>query len=123
MRPQDNDRFRWPAVVRWAFWIWVILQVKSGHAADWLCMEEAAIQKNNIVNQCGVAVGRTEGAARLGALRYALSEFKLICDASSDCYGHNIYTRPTRSTCQKEPDGQYKCFRMIEVTIGDLFKP
>lgn len=87
---------------------------------SWFCGEEAGMRNDNIISACGVGEGINETVARGFALQEAFNEFRMVCENSSDCKGHQILTSQKRQTCFVTQNGHWKCHRLIEVTIGPL---
>lgn len=91
----------------------------NAFADQWFCTEESSERSNNIVKSCGIGQEKTEALARQKAFDQARTEFHQVCDASSDCVGRYIYSKPLRTECRKDGDG-YKCYRMVQFRIGDV---
>jgi hypothetical protein len=95
----------------------------------WLCTEESSQRQGNTVLSCGVAVGDDENEARSKAFDNARNEFKKICDASSDCRGHETTVTPKRTTCDEitgktaQIETKYRCYRLLAFTIGKPLAP
>lgn len=89
------------------------------HADQWFCTDEASARTGNIVKVCGIGEAKEEGPARIKAFENARQELYQICTTSSDCVDHYLVSAPLRTECKKE-DGGYKCYRMVEFTIGEL---
>jgi hypothetical protein len=95
----------------------------------WLCTEESSQRQGNTVLSCGVAVGDDENEARSKAFDNARNEFKKVCDASSDCRGHETTVLPKRTSCDEITgktalmDTKYRCYRLLAFTIGNPIAP
>lgn len=67
----------------------------------------------------GLEKPKKRARARIKAFENARQELYQICTTSSDCVDHYLVSAPLRTECKKE-DGGYKCYRMVEFTIGEL---
>ncbi len=91
----------------------------SVHAEDkpnWFCTEESGKREGNVLWACGVGEAPSESVARADGLREAISEFRVICQASVDCNMEQVTVEPKRMTCTHEKD-RWKCYRLIEVVM------
>lgn len=86
--------------------------------SGWYCEGEAAARNGNIYAACGVGEGMDESYARQRALNFAIAEFSTICELSSDCAEKPRTFEPKRTTCNQGKTGIWKCYRMIEITVG-----
>ncbi len=92
-----------------------VLFAQNCRADDWLCTEEASQRDGNVIKACGVGLGFDENGARYQALENAKIEFDKVCNASSDCKGHEVVAEPTRTECR---EGElFKCYRLIQFKI------
>ena len=96
------------------------------HAGDqWICTEEGIQHSGNVWSACGVGQGMDEGAARQKALYGAINEFNTLCEMNSSCKDHDKSIEPKRTTCGQTNEStvipgvmQWKCYRMIQVTVN-----
>lgn len=84
----------------------------------WLCTSQGISRTGNVIDACGVGQGMNEASARLKALDSAMDEFTTICKASADCDIKNVSVRPKRMSCSVTADGDWKCYRLVEILIG-----
>lgn len=91
----------------------------NASADDWFCSTESGRRNDKVFWACGVGESQVEGAARTKALQAAVDEFTTICKMSSDCKDKPMRVEPKRLTCKEDKLGFYKCYRLIEVEIGD----
>lgn len=99
--------------------LFVILFIPSLSFADgWFCEDDAGKRDGNIIYSCGMGDDLDEAGARLKALKDALTQFDLICEASSDCYSRHRTVEPKRTSCHRDPRGFITCARLIVVTLG-----
>jgi hypothetical protein len=97
----------------------ILLFCSSVAQADhWFCTDEATERTDNVIKSCGIGTAKREEDARRRALKSAANEFWQVCNLSSDCIYHLVYLKPLRTECLKEDD-LYKCYRILEFTIGE----
>ena len=84
---------------------------------DWFCKQESSEVTKDMVQVCGVAIGRTEGEARRVAFRAAHAEFSDLCSISEHCKNRKFDVIPARTECVTTPLG-YKCYRMIKFVLS-----
>lgn len=72
-----------------------------------LCENNETLREGNQILVCG------QGLTREAAMKDAKTEFQSICDASSDCMGHEVTLLPKRESCTKKG-----CERIVQFTIG-----
>lgn len=97
----------------------MILISIGAEAEDWFCTEEAAVRDGNQLQVCGIGESMTEGGARSRALKLAIEEASLLCSVSTDCRGQKVMVVPKRTTCSRDKQGIWKCYRLVLVFIGD----
>lgn len=91
-------------------------------ADDWVCHTQASVAMGpNAMLACGMADASTESQARLKAYTAALTEFRQVCDASDECKGRAIETKPARTECSSY-EGGFRCYRAVSVTISEREK-
>ena len=93
----------------------------SAFADDWRCTDTATERAGNVFKACGVGEDKNEADARVFALQNAKLEFEELCSASDDCADQAITVTPRRTTCLKQGD-TYKCYRLIEFSLGEAKK-
>lgn len=91
------------------------------HADQWFCTDEASTRTGNLIKVCGIGEAKEEGPARIKAFQNARNEFYQICQTSSDCVDHFYFSNPLRTECSRDEQG-YKCYRMVQFTIGELIR-
>jgi hypothetical protein len=95
------------------------LPLVKAETPNWYCKEVASERSGNIIHSCGIGTGQDENEARSTAFDNAKTEFKKICNLSSDCKNHMISVNPERTTCDKIETG-YKCHRLLTFSIGPI---
>lgn len=105
------------------------LVVVNAHAGDdWLCKEEASIQRGHEIAACGISKGHTEQEARESAFYAAQNEFTRVCMLSADCKSHKVTVEAKRTECEAIPQikdsetpgenyFQFTCRRLVAFTV------
>lgn len=109
--------------------MWMIIIsifLSTTHASDeWLCKEEASIQRGNSIYACGIAKGATEQDARESSFYAAQNEFTRIHPSLK-----KVEIEAKRTECEPIPQVkdafmpgqnyyQFKCYRLVVFTITD----
>lgn len=109
-------------IVVWAFVLFLFVMSKDANAAeDWFCTERSVVREDTVFKSCGVAQAPLESTARLEALSDAKREFVSVCDASSDCLGHEVAVQPGRTECSKGLLG-WVCRRLLVFHVLDRLR-
>ncbi len=95
----------------------ITLPAFADETGSWFCEVDVAKRAGNIYYSCGMSSDLDEGGARLGALKDALHQFELICEASSDCDRKPRTVEPRRSSCKQLKNGLWSCSRLIVVHL------
>jgi len=88
---------------------------------DWLCVHEASQRRGNEVLACGIATAPSEPQARKEAFLAAKDEFRLVCDVDASCLNRVAVVTPSRTECEREPSGAFRCLRLIIFTLGGAY--
>ena len=107
---------------------------KVTHASsEWFCDTQSSERIGNEIKTCGIGIRENKAEAIQMAFIYSQKEFRMLCEASSDCREHKIIVTPMRTECKKELSHawdrvakkntkeiheSFKCTRMISFTIG-----
>ncbi len=91
--------------------------VRADESGTWFCEVDTGKRMGNVYWSCGMHSDLDESGARLGALKDALYQFDLICEASSDCARKPRTVEPRRSSCKQLKNGLWSCSRLIVVTL------
>lgn len=86
--------------------------------ANWFCEEGSSQRSGSTIEACGIGNGCDENTARAQAFKNAESEYKRVCNSSSDCKNHAASMNPKRTSCEKSLHG-YTCWRMLAYQISN----
>jgi len=89
-------------------------------STEWLCTSASVQKQDGIYYACGVYAANLETKARLYAMKDALAEFNLICEASTNCMNKPRNVEPGRMSCKLINNGlHWKCFQLLKITVGE----
>lgn len=103
--------------MKYLFCLCIILGFSKAQA-NWFCEEGSSQRSGATIEACGIGHGCDESAARAEAFKAAESEYKRVCNSSSDCKGHKAVVNPKRTSCEKSLRG-YTCWRMLAYEVTE----
>ena len=99
----------------------IIIITQSPCLYAWYCKDVASERLNkNTINACGIGTASTEAKARDLAFSNSKREFSRVCGVSDYCKNRNWDILPQRADCQKQKNGKYKCYRLLQFKIGKI---
>jgi hypothetical protein len=98
----------------------LLLMVSQAFAQDtWSCVTDSSHMRSNQFYACGVGQSKWEGIAREHAFARAQNEFIELCNLSTECIKKKRLIDPGRTSCDRVPNGDWKCYRLILITLED----
>jgi hypothetical protein len=90
------------------------------NAQAWLCEsgDVDSLRDGLTIKACGTARASSETTARAQAFDAAQAEATRVCQAQTDCKGHELSADPKRTECEPAGHGQVTCKRLVTFTIG-----